>query len=268
MLISAPSHGWGQNGHRIVAQIAEWHLTPTTVMASKKLLDGDKLAEVSTWADEMRSSRDVFWREQASKWHYINVEKWGDVKRRNYPFPYDYDLEVKDIYSAILRCVTVLKDELSSIPDKKLHFRFLVHLIGDIHQPLHVGKAEDRGGNDVMVTFHGRETNLHALWDTYLIESQTLSYVEFADFIDTKDQEVISAYMDSRITDWMKESFDYRKNIYGNEDTELRWDYQYQHMPAVKERLLQAGIRLAGLMNHMFDPLAKPGINALPKDFN
>lgn len=258
---SPQSFAWGQNGHRIIGEIAFNHLTPKAREQVLALLSGDKLPEVTTWADEMRSNPEKFWRFESPRWHYISIDQWQDFKAKDYKFP-QLD-KPKDIYAAILRNITVLEDDNASAEDKEFHLRFLTHLIGDLHMPLHVGKAEDRGGNRVKVNFFGEETNLHSLWDTKLIESQKLSYKDFAEFIDTQDKKQISEYLSSGVSQWTKESFEARDATYDIGDGNLRWDYQYNHLPVLKQRLTQAGIRLAGVLNKVFDESAVSGVNAV-----
>lgn len=256
-------NAWGQNGHRIVGQIALNHLTPVALEKVLALLSGDRLPEVTTWADEMRSNPDEFWKYQSSKWHYISINKLTDFKPEQYDFPFSE--APKDIYSAILKNITVLQDKSSSQADKEFNLRFLTHLVGDLHMPLHVGRSEDRGGNRIKVKYFGKETNLHSLWDTALVESQNLSYKDFADFIETKDQQVISKYLNSGVQDWVTESYEFSQHVYNVGDGDFGYDYNYKNVPIVKTQLLKAGIRLAGVLNLIFDPASEPGKNAVTK---
>lgn len=253
---------WGQNGHRIVGQIAEMHLTKTTRKAVVPLLAGDSLAEVGTWADEMRSAPGVFWQKESSRWHYINIDDRTAFDPHQYHTPHSRE-DVKDIYGGILRCIAQLKDKQTSLEERQFYLRFLVHLVGDIHQPMHAGQAEDRGGNSIALKFFGEQTNLHSLWDTELIESQNLSFSEFAAFIDTQDQQQLNRFLNSSPADWLKESRALSETIYRNTDTELGYAYIYQNLPIAQQRLQQAGIRLAGLLNSIYDRRAKQGVTAL-----
>ena len=262
-LYSPATGAWGQNGHRIVGKIALNHLTPAAKRQVEALLSGDKLPEVTTWADEMRSNPEEFWKRKSSKWHYISIDKWQDKDFSQYKMPYDQ--APTDLYSAILKSITVLQSSNATNADKEFYIRFLTHLIGDLHMPLHVGRTEDRGGNRIEVTFFGDKTNLHTLWDTKLIESQNLSFREFADFIDTDNQAQISQYLDNGIQGWIKESYDHAQDIYQIGDGDFRWNYQYQYMPVVKSQLLKAGVRLAGILNLIFDPAAERGKQAVTK---
>ena len=257
-----PAYSWGKNGHRIVGLIAERHLTDTAKAQLKPLLGGDTLPEVTTWADEMRSSPDPFWQKKSAKWHYINLNKWSEFKQHQAALP--YNKTVSNIYNAMLRCITVLQSAQFSENEKQKHLRFLTHLVGDAHQPLHVGRAADRGGNSINTYFFGERTNLHTLWDTKLVESEELSFTEFSDFIDTDNPRLIRDYLTAPISTWLKESHVLAQQIYAVETADHRWEYLYQHMPTVKQRLLQGGIRLAGVLNFLFDPKAKAGIHAIP----
>jgi hypothetical protein len=256
LLTSNDVSAYGQNGHRIVGQIAAWHLTPTTKAAIEKLLGGDLLPEVTTWADEMRSSPDPKWRKRG-KWHYISLENISDFK------PDAYNGKVKDIYTAIRKSVDVLRNPASSQEEKEFYLRFLTHLVGDLHMPLHVGKREDKGGNAIDVKFFGRKMNLHSLWDTHLIENQNLSFTEFATFINTNDQNEISTILNSRPRDWVAESFKLRADVYDIKDGDFSYNYVYQHMPTAKSQLKKAGLRLAGVLNAIFDPNSVEGKNAV-----
>jgi hypothetical protein len=204
--LSHNAHAWSQNGHRIVAKIAENHLTATTLQAILPLLEGEKLAEVSTWPDEMRSNPDKFWQKESGKYHYVNISKASDFKPSSYNISAQSG-EVTDAYALILKATSVLKSPSSTLKDKRFYFKFLVHVVGDIHQPMHVGHSEDRGGNRIKVKFFGKDSNLHSLWDGLLVENQNLSFTEFAHFIDTNDKTLISKYLNSQPKDWILESF-------------------------------------------------------------
>lgn len=263
LLTASPVYGWGKNGHRIVGLIAERHLTDTAKVKLKPLLGGDTLPEITTWADEMRSSPDAFWQKETPRWHYINLDQWSEFKQYRASVP--YTKAVTNIYNAILRCITVLQSEQSSQSEREKYLRILTHLVGDAHQPLHAGRAADRGGNNITLYFFGERTNLHALWDSKLIESEKLSFTEFSDFIDTGDSDLISRYLSSSISGWLQESQQLATQIYAVKAApDQRWQYLYDHLPTVKQRLLQGGIRLAGLLNLLFDPKARAGIHAIP----
>lgn len=256
------SHAWAQNGHRVVGQIAENHLTDKTKMAIAHLLEGDKLPEVTTWADEMRSDPSKFWKKESVIWHYININEAEDFKPNRYRITATKG-EVTDAYSAILKSIAVLQSEQTSLDKKRFYFRFLTHVVGDIHQPMHVGRKDDRGGNDVKVKYFNKDTNLHSLWDKDLLEGENLSFSEYAYFIDTTNKELISQYLASEPKDWVLESFHIAKKLYEVDDGNFSYSYVYEQKNTMNTRLLQGGIRLAGLLNAIFDPSAIPLVQAL-----
>jgi hypothetical protein len=259
---SAQAFAWGQNGHRIVGELAEQSLTPTTVEAIKPLLDGQSLAQISTWADEMRSDSSTFWRKKSSKWHYINVT---DPENMHNHVHHDLSSkeQVKNILDGIYYGINTLKSDKTSLEEKRFALRFLVHLVGDGHQPFHVGRAADRGGNLIEVSFFGDKSNLHSTWDSLLIENEKLSYTEFTNFIKTSNKGIIEEYLDSEPSDWLLESHYISKKVYDLNETDISYGYIYTYMPTVRTRLQQGGIRLAGLLNQIFDKNAQPLKEAL-----
>ncbi|WP_105169652.1 S1/P1 nuclease [Pseudoalteromonas sp. T1lg23B] len=262
IVTSSQAIAWGQNGHRIVGELAEQNLTPTTKQALVPLLEGDSLARVSTWADEMRSDSSKFWSKTSSKWHYINVSD-ADNMHQHVHHNISSKEQVKNILDGIYYGINTLKSENASIDEKRFALRFLVHLVGDSHQPFHAGRAADHGGNKIDVTFFGDKTNLHTTWDTRLIENESLSYTEFTNFIKTSNSAIIEDYLNSEPADWLLESHHISEKIYNLNETDISYGYIYKYMPTVKTRLQQGGIRLAGLLNQIFDKKAQPLKEAL-----
>ncbi|MBB1386677.1 S1/P1 nuclease [Pseudoalteromonas sp. SG45-5] len=252
---STDSYAWGQNGHRIIGKLAESHISETTKAAILPYLDGESLAQISTWPDEMRSAPGEFWQKKSSRWHYINAAP-NKALSLNHAHTHAKE-SVSNILEGIHYSMQTLTDAKSSLDAKQFSLRFLVHLVGDSHQPFHAGRSEDRGGNKIKVSFFREETNLHSLWDTKLIENQNLSYTEFAQFIDTNNSELIADYLQSSPTAWLEESRNLANKIYKSTNEEIGYSYIYNNTPIVKTRLQQAGIRLAGLLNTLFDPSAK-----------
>lgn len=262
LLTSQYAFAWGQNGHRIVGQIADNHITDTTRSSLSELLEGESLAQISTWADEMRSNPSEFWQKKSSRWHYINSPTNSSQFSHDHSHQLNKD-NVKNILEGMYFAIETLNSEKSALDAKRFSLRFLVHLVGDAHQPFHAGRAEDRGGNRIKVTFFGEDTNLHSLWDTKLVESQNLSFTEFAQFIDIHNTEIKAEYLASSPEQWLTESHNLATNLYKLENDKISYGYIYDNTPIVKTRLLQAGIRLAGLLNTLFDSSAKPLDKAL-----
>jgi hypothetical protein len=242
--INCQAFDWGKTGHRTTGAIAQQYLTKKTKKAIASLLDGQSLAFASTYADEIKS--DDRYRSYGP-WHYVNV-----------PFDKTYQTHPKnesgDIIQGIDKCVEVLKSNTASRADKAFHLKLLIHFIGDLHQPMHVGLSSDKGGNDFQVQWYRDGTNLHSVWDTKMIESYGMSYTELAHNmpqINKKERKSIAAG-DHR--DWMRDSRKVIKEIYARTDKgdQLGYRYMYEHFNTVRNQLQKGGIRLAALLNELF----------------
>ena len=151
---------WGADGHRLIADYAATRLSPAARTQIERLLalePGATLASVSTWADEVRSPT-------TAAWHYVNFP-------RDAGCHYDSDrmcIQGTCVVGAIERQLAVLA---SAAPEQRrfLALKYVVHFVGDVHQPLHAGFADDRGGNSHQLQAYGRGTNLHALWDSAML---------------------------------------------------------------------------------------------------
>ena len=234
---------WGKTGHRATGEIAESYLTDSTRKEINKILKDPSLAVASTWADEMRSNPDF---KKYSTWHYVNMPhdvRYIDSKKSS----------KGDVVQAIKICKNKLKDSNTTIEDKAFYLKFLVHLIGDIHQPLHVGRAEDRGGNDIRVKWFGKDTNLHRVWDTHIIDDFQMSYTELAAHLQNNFDSLDIKLMTE--DEWIDESQQIVNKVYSevsNEDN-LGYDYIYNNFELVKLQLFTAGLRLASTLNEIFD---------------
>jgi hypothetical protein len=244
LLLAAPSSlfAWGPNGHRIVGRIAMNHLTDEAALAVACLIGPEGLDQVSTWPDDIRS--DPAWK-QATPWHFISIDD-GESLETTARDP------AGDVLEAIQRFTAVLRDPQASRPAKQEALRFLVHFVGDIHQPLHVGRRADRGGNSIKVMWFKEETNLHSVWDSGMIDNERLSFSELAAFIDHPTLQELQGWQSSPPAEWANESKALRDRVYQIGDGKLGYEYAYKNIPAVKRRLLQAGVRLAGLLNSIF----------------
>ena len=246
MLLPHQALCWGQTGHRITGAIAERHLTAEAKSQITSILPNETLAEASTYADEMRSSPSEFWRKQANPWHYVTVPKGNAYHDVGAP-------PQGDAYSALKRFTDVLTSPDTPKPAKQLALRFIIHIIGDLHQPLHAGNGTDRGGNDLKVRFFDKETNLHWVWDNGLIAQKELSYSEWTNWLDKKitDEEIGQWHsLDPEI--WIAESTAIRPRVYPSNGNAISYQYLYDHSPTITLRLKQAGIRIAHYLNNIF----------------
>ena len=234
---------WGKTGHRVVGYIAYQHLNKKARKAVKRVLGNESLAMVGNYMDFIRSDRKYRF---AASWHYVNIpdgKRYQDIE----PNP------TGDVISTIERLRKELKTGTFSTKGEAFALKCLVHLVGDIHQPMHAGRASDRGGNDVKLRWFDEETNLHRVWDENLIEFQQLSFTEFGDHINHVSKAQIADGQDSDAVDWAHESQDLREACYNlPESGRISFRYNFDHIATVERRLLQAGIRLAGLLNEIY----------------
>jgi hypothetical protein len=237
---------WGQTGHRVTGAIAEKYLTPKAQLAISQLLINEDLAEASTYADEMRSDPSEFWKKTANPWHYVNVfegKTYSDIA----PPPEGNAVTALEMFSK------QLKSKKASLEEKQLALRFIVHIVGDLHQPFHAGNGTDKGGNDVKLQFFWEDSNLHRVWDSGLIDRENLSYTEWTNKLSRKiSSQQAKEWMEVNPKVWIAESAKLRANLYPEND-KLSWDYQYQNMPIVKQRLQMGGVRIAAYLNDLFN---------------
>ncbi|GAB4175687.1 MAG: S1/P1 nuclease [Wenzhouxiangellaceae bacterium] len=236
---------WGQTGHRVAGDIAAHYLSPEAKVAVERILGTETPARASTWPDFMRADPSEFWQRTASPWHYVTVPPGKTYSEVGAP-------PQGDAYTALERFAATLRDRRASRDDQALALRFAIHIIADLHQPLHVGNGSDRGGNQFTVTFFGENTNLHRVWDQHLIERMELSYTELATWLlaDIDDRR-FEAWNNPDPLVWIAESAEIRNRIYPT-DRDLSWDYGFRWNAMVEQRLAQAGVRTAAWLNHVF----------------
>lgn len=251
MGVSGQALAWGQTGHRVTGAIAEHYLSYEAQLVVKELLGHEGLAQASTYPDEQRSNPDKFWQKKAGPWHYVTVPKGEEYTHQHAP-------KAGDAMTALTQFSKVLTDPNASKVDMQLALRFVVHIVGDLHQPLHAGDGTDRGGNDVKLEFFWKDSNLHRVWDSEIIDKQQLSYTEWTEWL-TKaiSPSDFKAWQETDPRVWIKESTEIRDTIYPEPPTngdkiKLSWQYAYDHTPTVNRRLSQAGVRLAAYLNALF----------------
>jgi hypothetical protein len=243
LLMASQVFAWGQNGHRAVGLVAEQHLSKKAKKKIMQLLDDNTLAEVSVWMDDIKSDNAY---NHTHDWHWVTV-----------PDGLTYEEAEKnpkgDIIAKIEEASRVLKAGKLTKQQEQEYIKYLVHLVGDIHQPLHVGGGDDQGGNAVKVQWFFQPSNLHRVWDSDMIESKDLSFTEIVRFLGNPDKGLIKQWQSATVRDWANESKGYRQQVYNMpEDKKLSYRYLYENYDTVEKRLLQAGIRLAGLLNEIY----------------
>jgi hypothetical protein len=263
-LLSANAFAWGPTGHRVVGAVAEKHLDISVHSKIFKILGGQSLSRVANWPDEIKSEPAKY--SYTFNWHYTD---WADDVH-----DHDETTSSGKLLGSIKEQVAVLKNPEATQDAKVFALKFIVHLVGDLHQPLHVGNGLDQGGNLCKVTFQGQAMNLHALWDEGMINFTKLSFSELADYVSQgHTREEILAWKSGTVVDWALESKELRGKIYpenvlptpepmsvkqycrkdivvtAEEIPKLSYEYSYKFVPVAEQRLYQAGVRLAMVLN-------------------
>jgi hypothetical protein len=249
LVIFQSAVGWGVTGHRTSAEIAQQHLSKKAKKELRKLLGKETLALWSNWPDFIKS--DSTWN-HASPWHYVDLP--GHMEKEKFIEELK-KLPGKNLYTQIPAMLAELKDKSLSLEKRRTALYFLIHLVGDLHQPLHVGRDEDAGGNKIVVYWFDKKTNLHSLWDSMLIEFQQYSYTEYARLLDIAEPEKVKTWQSGSLEDWFYESHGLSDTIYAASPSEskLGYKYNFQFQKMLDEQLLKGGVRLAALLNQAFE---------------
>ncbi len=248
--VSVYSYAWGLTGHRVIAEIAENHLNCRAKHQIKKMFGKEKMAYWANWPDFIKSDTTGVWKE-ASVWHYVNIDPQTDFK--------SFEAELKkqagpSLYTQIEVLSQKVKNKKLPLQERKTSVIFLIHLLGDLSQPMHTGRAGDLGGNKIEVTYFGQKTNLHSVWDGKLIDSQKYSYTEYAHLLDIKTKKEVQEIQKGTLEDWLYDSHKIANTIYAQtpNGSQLSYDYQYKFNDTLERQLLYGGLRLAKLLNDLF----------------
>ncbi len=240
---------FGPSGHRVAGHVAARHLCKETREALVPLLAGMTLADAGLWPDTIR--RQPGW-EHTRPWHFINVTDRGSVARAARKDP-------DNVLAALARFEHELGNPTLTVRQRGIALRFVAHFVVDLHQPLHVGRAEDRGGNLVPVLVDGRETNLHALWDGEPLRLPGgPGPRDRARSLPGPDPDEARRWQAASPVDWARESQALRRQVYGfrqgRAPVVLPAAYVAEARTTVDRRLVQAGVRLAGRLNAVLGP--------------
>ncbi len=249
-LAAAPSaFGWGVVGHDLVARLAAARLSPRAAEAITRILGPDAtLTGISSWADQIRNQR-----RDTGPWHYIDIpigQPHLDMKR---------DCPDGDcVLTKIKEFERTLRDKSAPPEKRKEALMFLVHFIGDMHQPLHCSDNRDKGGNDVKLDFFGRPTNLHSLWDSGLLARMGTEDALFSELNQDLTPKRARTFAKGDVSAWAEQA--HRESqlvVYGKLPKaepgvviKLGEAYQQAADPVVKEQLERAGARLAKELNN------------------
>lgn len=247
LLCNVNASAWGQKGHDVTAYIAEQHLTPVTRHMVDSLLEGKSMVYWANWLDNASHTPEYAY---TKTWHYKNIDA-GERYEESRANPSG------DAVTAIKSRMEILSDPHSSFADKQLALKILVHVLGDLHQPMHLGHATDLGGNRVKVKFHGRDANLHGIWDTNLLESaHKWSYTEWQQQLDRLPESVEVVTIGGNIDDWGQKTASLAAQIYSAANQSVNFSYNEvaEWAPIIEAQLLIGGLRLAHVLNSIYDP--------------
>lgn len=240
---------WGPTGHRIVGEIADSYLSNKARKAIREILGNESIAITSNWPDFIKSDSTYNY---LHSWHYINARQ--GLTQTDFNVVLNNDT-LTNAYTKLNFLIAELKNKQLAQDKKQMYLRLLIHIVGDIHQPLHVGQFEDLGGNRIRLQWFGEPTNLHSLWDEKLIEFQKLSYTEYVSWINhtTKDQR--NQWQAQSMSEWFYESYQLAGKVYNSvsgTEPKLSFRYNFDHVEMLNSQLLKGGVRLAGLLNEIF----------------
>jgi len=239
-LLASPcqSFAWGHKGHAIVGEVAFQYMNPATKANVMKLLDGMSIEDAANWMDAIKSDHT---NDYMKPYHYIDIEKGG----KEMPAGDNIVTTLQKTLKELDGINTLSKEEV------KLRLLFLMHLIGDLHQPLHVGYPGDKGGNTVQLSFFGRGSNLHAVWDTEIIEYKGINVADVLK-TNTYTPEQLATVKKIDVISWAAQTRGHLKETYQLPSAKVSDQYIDSNAKVIEAQLLNAGIRLAAVLDYYF----------------
>lgn len=240
-----PSFGWGQKGHDVTAYVAECNLKNGVRNKIAKILGNHSLVYYANWLDTASHTPEYAY---TSTWHYANVDE-------GFTYETMEKLPTGDVITAINDLTSKLKGGNLAPETEKLYLMMLIHLVGDMHCPMHAGRKTDRGGNNVQVTFFNSPRKLHGIWDTDLVESaHKWGYIDWQHQIDRATKEQKKEILKGTTFDWFNETHAIAEQIYRDtpDNTEVSYDYIAKYAPVIEQQFLRGGLRLAKILNEIY----------------
>jgi hypothetical protein len=240
LITSVKLFAWGPRGHKIVAQIAMKYMDQAVIDSVNSYLQDVSIVKAAYWMDEVKMNITYDFMEP---WHYVNIPKDKTYVSTAQP----------NIVNVLEKLITTLKYTPSrKREDAKLSLKVLLHLVGDIHQPLHCGYGTDKGGNEVKLRFFYKSTDLHSVWDTEILEYQGISADDCINMISNLSEKDIRAMQEINVIKWMEESRNLLSHVYDFKGSKVAEDYVDRNTPLIKMQLVKAGLRLAAVLNQTF----------------
>ena len=253
-LWSFPLWAWGGLGHYVTAAIALRQLNPSTLMQVRNILGREDFVQASTWADGIKKDNSF---KQTYTYHFASIPDRADYLETLAGLS-PVERDKGDVLMAILKAQSVLRDGVATAAQKKYSLKFLIHFLGDLHQPLHTGRPEDRGGNDVPLHWFGHEDNLHHVWDTSIMETAHAEDFKgkspreratwYADFLESRHR---PPPCDPDIEAWLNQALKLRPVAYDQSGKDSS-THLSKALPIVEEQLALAGHHMACALNSLF----------------
>ncbi|RYG19982.1 MAG: S1/P1 Nuclease [Chitinophagaceae bacterium] len=239
---------WNLIGHRVVGEVADYYINAKTRKAIQAILGSESLAMSANWADFVKSDTSYTY---LSNWHYLNIPA---NLSKTAMFSYLEQQSGPNVYTKINEMIVVLKNTRSTLTQKKLALKMLIHMVGDLHQPMHTARPEDQGGNKVQLTWFGEKSNLHKVWDEGLVDYQKLSYTEYTKAINHPTVAEFTTWQKASLKESLFESYQICTKIYEGTkaDDKLSYRYNFDWIATVNQQLLKGGIRLAKILNDIY----------------
>lgn len=242
-LMPQVTFAWGLIGHRVIGELAQKNMNSKAQKRVDAVLQHASVAMVANWGDFIRSDEKY---KDRDVWHYKDIAVGMDREG------FDKEVVTKNNGEVVFR-VQELIAKLKKDPNNEEDLKMLIHLIGDMHMPLHMGHPEDKGGNSVRLTWLGRNISLHSLWDEALIDFQKLGYAEYADHLYRTQGIKVEKFQPSLVLDWAWETYQTAQKVYDSApEAENVYKYDYKYLSLLEERLALAGAHLASVLNYIY----------------
>ncbi|HQQ93737.1 MAG TPA: S1/P1 nuclease [Bacteroidia bacterium] len=229
---------WSKEGHYLIAEIARHYLKPAVLDSVQHFLGDMSLEEASDWMDAVRKEGGQAY---MNPWHYANI-----AKDKTY-----VPVKSPDVINRLQLAVKNLKTNRNDPAGSQFYIKVLLHLLGDLHQPLHLGYAEDKGGNDVEVQYFNRLSNLHRVWDDLLIKTAKIEGETCLHHLNALDKDVQN-FDGNSFLKWAMESRALLSIVYDFKDGLIDQNYVNKVTPLIEIQLLKAGMRVAAVLNSIY----------------
>jgi hypothetical protein len=240
---SLPAFGWGPEGHALVARLAAAHLTPAAAARVAEILGpGTTIASIASWADQIRRER-----EPTGQWHYIDIL----IEHKHLDMARDCP-KGECVITKIAEFRKVVVDPAATPVARREALMFLVHFVGDMHQPLHCSDNHDRGGNDVKFNFSNRASNLHSVWDSGMLGRMGTEDALFARYSADLTPKKAKKLGKGTVEQWAEQSHKAGVTVvYGKlpKPPEVSAEYERMAAPVIDMQIEKAGARLAAVLN-------------------